>query len=1007
MRRHNLVATSVLILFLLQACTSESEDVNELLTETKVESNASTTVSELTDSITPIDDSMVASTTQFDYSKIDYGGDEPGFLYDDQDASKLSTNWRIDLLAELRVKPPDFQVPYVREEWGPGWIDEDRNCINTRHEVLFDESLEDTTFDADGCKVVGGEWYDYFSDSIIFDPSELDIDHMVPLANAHVSGAANWPLETKISFYNDLNDPQHLIAVTSSANRSKGAKGPEVWRPPNEDHWCQYAYSWIEIKARWNLSVTESEFYSLEEMLDSCEGLPELTYWFSNWLLRKGAMSEQDMAITEKEEEAETEISTNSNDPLVEEISTESVLEYEGLELLDQSPVLSPGVNEIWVRQVVEGIEVDRMAILHVPETLEEGESYPLVFAFHGNGGEAWTWVEELSDLVNNEKFIGVYPQGHFDSWNMGAEQSKADDVSFVSYLLTRVSEYPAVSTDKPFALGVSNGGGMALMLASRTDLFNSVASIVTHLWESEELLQGLEATSVMQLSGMEDDLIPYYGGKSPVGHTFLSAEDSAYKWAEKNSCESIPEISVIFEEEGVKRWRWNDCANNARVEHYAFPGMGHGIAESGININSIIFDFFDFGKTSIKTNNSLQYDSELLPIHNYLRDAVRGFSEPEHNPANLHDPSKVVEIDGLLMTAVSGKEHIEDPQNYEQLYNCGLETWYMYPEKNYFEPGQCVLSEIPDWASQIIPDNLGSYWAPGFLDERTLFYTIAVWDNEGAALKNEAGGACIGVITASGTAPNLKWTDSGAPVTCSRLGEYNDLEPEPEAIDAAAIAHNGKEYVIYGGGHIYALEIDPVTKQALGDLFWDTDDPYIHHLANGPNIDEDTGEITDEGLWVEAAYMEQHEEWFYLFVNWYSCCRGPESTYEIRVGRSKSPTGPFVDKQGTDLRDFGGSLLLDLDSSSEKTGPGHAGLFTFKESEQDVTIMTFHYYPTDWNIGDWEQDPLSDWTDGVWNSDTSASPWSYIGARELIWENGWPVLSTDEFDFQRYWNSQ
>ena len=106
-------------------------------------------------------------------------------------------------------------------------------------------------------------------------------------------------------------------------------------------------------------------------------------------------------------------------------------------------------------------------------------------------------------------------------------------------------------------------------------------------------------------------------------------------------------------------------------------------------------------------------------------------------------------------------------------------------------------------------------------------------------------------------------------------------------------------------------------------------------------------------------------------------------------------------------MRDFGGSLLLDLDSSSEKTGPGHAGLFTFKESEQDVTIMTFHYYPTDWNIGDWEQDPLSDWTDGVWNIDTSASPWSYIGARELIWENGWPVLSTDEFDFQRYWNSQ
>ena len=173
--------------------------------------------------------------------------------------------------------------------------------------MLIEESLATTSLDDRGCSVIAGKWYDYYSDEFFDDPAELDIDHMVPLHNAHVSGASNWPLETKINFYNDLSDPQHLIAVSSSANRSKGSRGPEVWKPVNDAYWCQYAYSWIEIKARWNLSVSEIELQALQEMLNSCEGLPEQTYWFSNWLLRKGAMSTQDMSLTENEEKSELE----------------------------------------------------------------------------------------------------------------------------------------------------------------------------------------------------------------------------------------------------------------------------------------------------------------------------------------------------------------------------------------------------------------------------------------------------------------------------------------------------------------------------------------------------------------------------------------------------------------------------------------------------------------------------------------------------------------------------
>ena len=294
---------TILLLFLsffvtAQGCSGTPDKKDDLIT----------VATKMSESTTSIEQNVVlATTTQFDYSRLDYSQDEPDFLFETEDNSKLSTDWRDDLLSELRLAAPNFDVPYVREEWGPGWIDDNYNCINTRHEVLIEESLATTSLDDRGCSVIAGKWYDYYSDEFFDYPAELDIDHMVPLHNAHVSGASNWPLETKINFYNDLSDPQHLIAVSSSANRSKGSRGPEVWKPVNDAYWCQYAYSWIEIKARWNLSVSEIELQALQEMLNSCKGLPEQTYWFSNWLLRKGAMSTQDMSLTENEEKSELE----------------------------------------------------------------------------------------------------------------------------------------------------------------------------------------------------------------------------------------------------------------------------------------------------------------------------------------------------------------------------------------------------------------------------------------------------------------------------------------------------------------------------------------------------------------------------------------------------------------------------------------------------------------------------------------------------------------------------
>mgnify|MGYP003751686075 CR=1 FL=1 len=181
------------------------------------------------------------------------------------------------MLAPLVVSSASSPVDYDRDDWGSGWSDDDSDCINTRHEVLILESLIEPGFGSSGCSVVSGQWYAAFTCTSVTNPSSLDIDHFVPLANAHDSGGWAWSAATKRSYYNDLVDPQHLIAVTASANRSKGSRGPDEWPPPCSSYRCQYADSWVDIKVRWNLTVTSSELSALESMLNTCNGPPSGT----------------------------------------------------------------------------------------------------------------------------------------------------------------------------------------------------------------------------------------------------------------------------------------------------------------------------------------------------------------------------------------------------------------------------------------------------------------------------------------------------------------------------------------------------------------------------------------------------------------------------------------------------------------------------------------------------------------------------------------------------------
>ena len=148
----------------------------------------------------------------------------------------------------------DSDGKYDRDDWG-SWIDEDGDGLNTRHEVLAEESLIKPVISNN--KVVSGKWFDKYTGKYFTNPSDLDIDHLVPLKNAYISGASNWSKKKKNRYYNYLKYDNHLIAVSKSANRTKSDKSPVEWLPPNKEYQCEYVREWYKIKTAWGLSIEE------------------------------------------------------------------------------------------------------------------------------------------------------------------------------------------------------------------------------------------------------------------------------------------------------------------------------------------------------------------------------------------------------------------------------------------------------------------------------------------------------------------------------------------------------------------------------------------------------------------------------------------------------------------------------------------------------------------------------------------------------------------------------
>ena len=158
---------------------------------------------------------------------------------------------------------------YSREQfrhWNKGLNPTD-GC-DTRKEVLLAEALEAPEI-GPKCALTGGRWWSEYDQKWVTSAKDLDVDHMVPLAEAWDSGAADWTAARREAYANDQGAPNSLIAVSGSSNRSKSDKDPAAWLPVPEDQ-CKYTVDWVADKLRWSLSADAAEHEALSRLAEAC-----------------------------------------------------------------------------------------------------------------------------------------------------------------------------------------------------------------------------------------------------------------------------------------------------------------------------------------------------------------------------------------------------------------------------------------------------------------------------------------------------------------------------------------------------------------------------------------------------------------------------------------------------------------------------------------------------------------------------------------------------------------
>jgi arabinan endo-1,5-alpha-L-arabinosidase len=262
-----------------------------------------------------------------------------------------------------------------------------------------------------------------------------------------------------------------------------------------------------------------------------------------------------------------------------------------------------------------------------------------------------------------------------------------------------------------------------------------------------------------------------------------------------------------------------------------------------------------------------------------------------------------------------------------------------------HWEAGPRVFTNAPAWIAQTVPANRGDYWAPDIIEWSNrflLYYSVSTWGSRNSAI------ALATNATLDVKDPTCHWVDQGPVIQTTETDNFNAIDP--------AVVHDAQNrlWLVFGSywSGIKLIELNPATGFRL------TPNSPVISLACNTSI--------------EASAICRHGDFYYLFVNWGQCCKGVDSTYEIRVGRSPAITGPFVDQNGLDLLYEGGTPFLSTDG--RYIGPGHAAFFTRNAKE----YLSCHYY------------------DGTRQGKAS------LAITPLLWTtNGWPMANLSQTNLE------
>jgi hypothetical protein len=305
----------------------------------------------------------------------------------------------------------------------------------------------------------------------------------------------------------------------------------------------------------------------------------------------------------------------------------------------------------------------------------------------------------------------------------------------------------------------------------------------------------------------------------------------------------------------------------------------------------------------------------------------VLGQSYQLRGHLGAHDPSTVVKCKDRYYLFATGQ---------------GI-TSRSSADKIFWTAGQRVFTNRPAWTTNAVPGFTGTFWAPDVLhvsNRYCLYYSVSTFGSQVSA---------IGLVTnptLDPTDPAFQWTDQGPVIISTNGSAYNTIDP------CLAWDDSGKLWLCFGSywNGIYLTQLDPATGLRI--------------TTNSP-----TYRLADSGS-IEAAYIFRSGGYYYLFCNWGSCCDGVDSTYNIRVGRSPSITGPYLDKHGVDMVNGGGTLFMR--ASGKYSGLGHVGIL----SEGGTLFLTHHYYDAN-----------------SWDSGYNAYGTPRFGMLPLSWAaDGWPV---------------